>query len=770
VGSEARARLGLAALLGATLLAYLQVFAQGDYPGPVLLGMLLAGGLAAGARRLGAGTLLSLSLSVVSLFWYLSLVFAAPATYYGVPTPGAADEIGRALAHAYGSSEVDFAPVPVRPGYVIALVVALWLATTVGELATFRWRRPLIASFVPLVLFCVALVVGSGTAAPMLIALFLGSLLCYWGLESSHRVRSWGRWIGTWTTQEEDETVSAVGRIARGMGATSIAVALVSPLFLPALGDGLLSWRSGVGSGPGGVSTRLDPLVSIAPRLLRQTNEELFRVRAEGGTYWRLVTLGTFDGEVWAPVGDPYAPLSTGEFDSGVPPETPVRTLEQRVLITGLQGEPLPAATAPSRVIITNPSDRQEDARHHSSSMDLSLEGGVEDGVEYTVVSDAPDLAYGDLVQAPVAQLGIPGGVDPRYFREPAEGIAPEVDDLVDRWTANAGSPFQKLVALQTHFQRFTYSTDPSLVSLSEQTASSDHLATFLTETKAGYCQQFSTAFALLARHLGYPTRVVVGFLPGEQSATRANEWIVRGTDAHAWPEVYFEDYGWIAFEPTPRSDRLPLVPSYTIRGGGTDVDLRTIAREGGGLQPTGPQGRFAVQETRSGGVGSFAAPETDEAPPAPPDPEWPRYFARVAWTVAALLFAFLVAVPALKRWRIRRRYARALTPRDVVAAAFAEFEQEAGELVAARSPAETATSYALRVAGLRRLGESPAVLLATMHDAACYGPRETSETAATEARALTRELKSRLWARASWWERGIRLFSTRGLGLPGRL
>jgi len=765
MGSEARARLGLAALLAATLFAYLQVFAQGEYPGPVLLGMLIAGGLTVAARRLGAGTLLTLAVSLVTLFWYLSLVFAAPRTYYGLPTPEAADELGLAVANAYNNSELDFAPVPVRPGYVILLVVALWLTTTIGELATFRWRRPLIASVAPISLFCVALVVGSGKAASVLIALFLSALLTYWGLESSHRVRSWGRWIGTWAGRDDDETVSVVGRMARGMGATSVVVALVSPLFLPALGEGLLSWRSGGSGGPGGGGTRLDPLVSIAPRLLRQSDEELFRVQAERGAYWRLVTLADFDGETWESAGAPYADVSTGEFDSGMPAGAPVQpSLEQQIRITGLEGELLPAGSTPSRVIVTNPEDRQQDVRLHSSTKDLSIDGGLGEGLQYTVFSDAPDVTYRDLVHAQVGEPS-PGPVDPRYFREPLEGISPAVDDLLDRWTARADTPFERLVAIQNRLQRFTYSTDPSVVSLDRQTASTDHLTAFLTETRTGYCQQFATAFALLARHLGYPTRVVVGFLPGAQSATQANEWIVRGTDAHAWPEVYFEDFGWMAFEPTPRTDRLTLFPIYTLRGGGTDEDPRTIGFEAppGGFRKVDP--RLESQELREGAGAAGGGPPRAPSPP----PAWQRYFDRVAWTIAALLIAYLIAVPALKQWRIRRLYARARTPREVVAAAFAEFEQEAGELAAVRSPAETATAYALRVAGLRRLGDGSPARLAAIHDAAQFGRRSTVEDAATEARALTRELRGELWSRASWWERGSRLFSLRGVGLLSR-
>jgi transglutaminase-like putative cysteine protease len=65
-----------------------------------------------------------------------------------------------------------------------------------------------------------------------------------------------------------------------------------------------------------------------------------------------------------------------------------------------------------------------------------------------------------------------------------------------------------------------------------------------------GYCEQFAAAFAVMARTLGIPSRVAVGFTPG---GMQPNGWhLVAGVDSHAWPEIWFDGIGWIAFEPTP--------------------------------------------------------------------------------------------------------------------------------------------------------------------------------------------------------------------------
>ena len=73
----------------------------------------------------------------------------------------------------------------------------------------------------------------------------------------------------------------------------------------------------------------------------------------------------------------------------------------------------------------------------------------------------------------------------------------------------------------------------------------------FLLRDHKGYCEQFASAMAMMARVVGIPSRVSVGFLPGEQDE---DGWKVSIRDMHAWPELYFANYGWVRFEPTPAS------------------------------------------------------------------------------------------------------------------------------------------------------------------------------------------------------------------------
>ena len=85
-------------------------------------------------------------------------------------------------------------------------------------------------------------------------------------------------------------------------------------------------------------------------------------------------------------------------------------------------------------------------------------------------------------------------------------------------------------------------------------------LPAFIFEDRAGYCQQFSGAMALMLRMLGIPSRVAAGFAPGGRDPDRSN-YLVDDTDAHNWVEVFFPGIGWVTFDPT-RPRRPPPSPT----------------------------------------------------------------------------------------------------------------------------------------------------------------------------------------------------------------
>src|SRR5205807_95039 len=132
-----------------------------------------------------------------------------------------------------------------------------------------------------------------------------------------------------------------------------------------------------------------------------------------------------------------------------------------------------------------------------------------------------------------------------------------------------APSPYAAAVALESWFRTrggFTYANQPPL------SPSAPPLVYFVQRSKAGYCQYFAGAMALMLRYLGIPAREAVGFTSGRYAH---GEWTVTDHDAHAWVEVWFRGQGWLPFDPTPGRGRL----SAPYSAGSAHFDLAALAR-----------------------------------------------------------------------------------------------------------------------------------------------------------------------------------------------
>ena len=126
--------------------------------------------------------------------------------------------------------------------------------------------------------------------------------------------------------------------------------------------------------------------------------------------------------------------------------------------------------------------------------------------------------------------------------------LSDEVERYLQEITQGAKTDADKLKAIEKELSTFTYTRSPGQLP-ETVTNSAEFLDYILLESREGYCNYFATAFTLLARAQGIPARFVQGFCV----PTRGNlETKVYSDMAHAWPEVYLEDIGWIPFEPTP--------------------------------------------------------------------------------------------------------------------------------------------------------------------------------------------------------------------------
>ncbi|MGX7025376.1 transglutaminase-like domain-containing protein [Vagococcus hydrophili] len=139
-----------------------------------------------------------------------------------------------------------------------------------------------------------------------------------------------------------------------------------------------------------------------------------------------------------------------------------------------------------------------------------------------------------------------------RYLELP-ENFPTKIGNLSEKLTKDKTTNYDKILAIQTYLK------DPSIFSYSKKEVpfpreNQDYVEQFLFETKVGYCDNFSTAMAVMLRSIDIPTRWVKGFSTGSIDKKLGDKdlYVIRNLDAHSWVEVYFEDIGWVPFEPTP--------------------------------------------------------------------------------------------------------------------------------------------------------------------------------------------------------------------------
>jgi len=151
-----------------------------------------------------------------------------------------------------------------------------------------------------------------------------------------------------------------------------------------------------------------------------------------------------------------------------------------------------------------------------------------------------------------------PAGISMTYLQLP--NIDPRIPELAQKITANATNNYARALAIETYLrQNLGYTLELPGVE-------SDPLANFLFQRKKGHCEYFASSMAVMLRTLGIPSRVVNGFRGGQYNDLNQT-WIIRGRDAHSWVEVYFPEYGWVTFDPTPSAPEGPGDDAWSRMG-----------------------------------------------------------------------------------------------------------------------------------------------------------------------------------------------------------
>jgi transglutaminase-like putative cysteine protease len=304
----------------------------------------------------------------------------------------------------------------------------------------------------------------------------------------------------------------------------------------------------------------------------------MFAVESDQAHYWRSIVLDRFDGFRWerseaSDSGALELPESLQDADRVAIPN-PDWLQRVRVTVGGLRSEFVISPGTPVAV------DGLDGARASPDGTTLVQEKPISEGDTYSVSAYVPSPSeeemraatgqYG-VELAPYTQLAVPGpptveNAGPSALRPastiqvPLRGrgtLSPEAQGLLadspyaetyrlaSNLVADAPTTYDAVAAVEDHLiQGYAYTEEP--------TPSDFPLASFLFEDRAGYCQQFSGAMALMLRMVGIPARVASGFAPGSPDLDEDGVFQVEDFDAHSWVEVYFAGIGWVPFDPTP--------------------------------------------------------------------------------------------------------------------------------------------------------------------------------------------------------------------------
>jgi transglutaminase-like putative cysteine protease len=661
-----------------TAISYCRIFPDWSYLAPMLPTLVLVHVALAVCRWFHRGLLVSWAIALATLAVAVGLFYFPDTLAIIIPTRATWNAAWQTIADSFATFQSTVAPVPSDGGFALAACGGLALVAIVSDTFAFRaFGR--VESVIPAALmFVVAASLGIDRNRISVTALWLAVAVLAVALLRAAHSETTVPWLGT--GQGARTTAVTGGAAALALGAI-IGGVVLGPRLPGAQADAIIDTRNG---GGGSSSTIVSPLVSVQARLVNRSNVELFTVRSDAEPYWRLTALSKFDGKTWTQSSKYDSSLGDAFVGSG----SSIVTQEFRIAELG--DAFVPAAFSISDVRST------EALEFDAETSTLIRRDKLFTGMTYVVESAVPSFTPDQLRAATVGQ-----DVSSEFLDLPSD-FSDELILTAQQVAGDQPTPYDQALALQNWFRSdFTYEVNVP------RGNGTRVMETFIN-SREGYCEQFSSTYAAFARVLGIPSRVVVGFTPGDRDEDGLLH--VRGKHTHAWPEVYFDGLGWVQFEPTPG------------RGApGTEGWTGVPPEQDGGVL-TGPADDVS-EEDRPQSTNGNAAPPPSRAPTVPTIPQAERDPQRVPRAplptaeiannstprpLVALgillvgLAVWLVAMPPLARLLSRRRVGT--DPASRVTDAWARSSASLGLIDAGRSPDETPNEHANRawhVAGL---------------------------------------------------------------------
>lgn len=314
-------------------------------------------------------------------------------------------------------------------------------------------------------------------------------------------------------------------------------------------GAGVLPRQHLLGSGPE-LSEQIALLVKIYPE--EDRGKDLAQKDNIPPLYWRALTYDVYTGRGWA-----SSPIETHQFRAGEPVNDAmdpqlflihqdfevIKENENLILYTGELVTAMADFTIAYR---SNPGDPRD------------IFGGKIDARSYKIKSQIQVVGESQLRSVNEEP---PQWIVDRYLQLP-ESVPSRVRDLALDLTVSKMTDYEKAHLLEAYLRNIPYTLDVPAPPVNKDVA--DY---FLFDQRKGYCDYYATSMVVMARAVGLPARLVMGFASGTYDESQ-NQFVVTEADAHSWVEIYFQDFGWIGFEPTsgqPAIIRPQVVPAIEV-------------------------------------------------------------------------------------------------------------------------------------------------------------------------------------------------------------
>jgi transglutaminase-like putative cysteine protease len=753
----------LAAAAATSVLALIAVapLLAGPSFGLRALGVIIVAVTAASRPRLRALQVLACPIAyLAALLIYLNAVLAARLSIAGfVPTRASLSYLSSLVSQ--GMAERFFEPpVPSTPGIVLLAAAGIGLMAAATDLLAVRLRSPAIAGLPLLALYCVRITTSArqgGVGATIVFCLGMTGYLALLAADGRERLRIWGRLVTVWQSSAAEQAVAAeapdtraLAASGRRIGLAAACIALAVPLLVPGINvhDLFRSVSAGTGTGGPPISTP-EPLVQMRQQLLATTPQTVLTYKTNARNpryqYLQVYVLNYNSSQAWdlvSPVPQSSARVGNGQSvaDFGVAAGTAVTrpttkiTLSQGTVGYDAKLGVLPLPYAPAKLQIQEESGWLED---DATQMVYETDPELSD-LSYTVTSTEVD----PTAKQESLAASYPPSIKKNYLSFPA-GPGAELAKLARQITSGASTPYAKAWKLENYFQsgKFVYNLSVSLPN------GIPGLIKFLYDTRTGYCQQFAFAMAGLARLVGIPSRIAVGYTAGKADLKAGKgTWKVTTADAHAWPELYFNGMGWLRFEPTPggaEGQGTATVPQYAAGGAppgyGTQPATVPTTPATGKLGKGGSANLFHLHQPGTG-TGGAVTPAS-------------RGHSIIPWIllIVAIVTALVLVAPVTARWLIRRRRLRATGDAALAHAAWRELRDDLADYGLACRASESPRAAAARVGTALRLDQPVAEALGRIVGAEERARYATAPLPSPTLRADSAAVRRALAQEADW-------------------